>query len=1012
MSDNLHNSTHISYIGQLDGNESVCSNDDQDFKSKIPVHISKYREKVRNSLEPRIAVRKAIKRNNIVLQGLELPTVINLNPRSIYNKSEELKILIEQYNGDVICISESWERENFSLSQLLQLENYKVISNVKQREFVGGKPAIIINQEKYHIKDLCPDPITVPIGVEAVWALITHKDKNPRSKVKYIAIASIYYRGPKSTKKQELFDHIANTYHYLCSKYGNGIDFIIAGDTNRLNLSPILNLSPNLQQVVKVPTRLSPARILDPIITTLKKYYCEPVTKPPIEADQNKSGKPSDHLVVLFEPYTATLEIPPRVYKTVESRPINFEGLMKFSTWVENHNWVDLYKCQGVDKKAELLQNLLVEKYLECFPVKICKVSCEDKPWITSDIKKLDRKRKREFSKHHKSELWKKLDSKFVEKCKKAKDKYYSNIVSDLKESNPGQWHSKVKRMSGNHPEQSKNIQIDQLNGYSDKDQSNIIADHYAKISNQYDPVSEDDFPEFKNKQFCPPVIEPYQVYKAILSMNKKAAAAPGDIPMRLIYEFSVELATPLAHVYNECLIQGQYPDMYKSESVTPVPKFYPPEQLRDLRKISGLLNCAKLFDKLIGEYMIFDMAPKRDPAQYGNEKKLSIQHYVIKMLHRILTAVDRNNQSEAFAVIIGLVDWSQAFDRQCHIQGIQSFLDNGVRKSLIPILISYFQNRRMKVKWNGKESESKPVNGGGAQGGLLGILEYLSQSNDCASFLSEKDRYKFIDDLSILELINLVSIGLSSYNLKQQVPSDIQASNMYIPPINMQTQKSLDKICDWTKKKKMLINPEKTKYMIVNFTKNYQFSTRLNLEGKLIQQINQTRLLGIIVDDSLTWQSNTNHIVKQAYKRMTILQNLFKFSVPLEDLIMIYILYIRSVVENSAVVWHSSLTQGQVLEIERIQKVALRIILKNDYISYENALEITSLPTLSERRLHLCKKFAEKCTRNPKTSDIFPLNSQGYNTRNPEKYQVTYANTSRLARSSIPFMQKLLNAQ
>ena len=115
---------------------------------------------------------------------------------------------------------------------------------------------------------------------------------------------------------------------------------------------------------------------------------------------------------------------------------------------------------------------------------------------------------------------------------------------------------------------------------------------------------------------------------------------------------------------------------------------------------------------------------------------------------------------------------------------------------------------------------------------------------------------------------------------------------------------------------------------------------------------------------------------------------------------------------ENSAVVWHSSLTQGQVLEIERVQKVALRIILKSDYISYENALETTSLPTLSDRRLHLCKTFAKKCTKNPKTSDMFPLNSISYNTRNPEKYQVTYANTTRLANSSIPFMQKLLNAQ
>ena len=171
-------------------------------------------------------------------------------------------------------------------------------------------------------------------------------------------------------------------------------------------------------------------------------------------------------------------------------------------------------------------------------------------------------------------------------------------------------------------------------------------------------------------------------------------------------------------------------------------------------------------------------MAPKRDPSQYGNEKKISIQHYVIKMLHRILTAVDRNSQNEAYAVIVGLVDWSQAFDRQCHKLGIQSFIDNGVRHSLIPILINYFQNRRIKVKWNGEKSDCIKVNGGGAQGGLFGILEYLSQNNDCANFVSEKDRYKFIDDLSLLELINLVSIGISGYNCKQQVPSDIHYSN------------------------------------------------------------------------------------------------------------------------------------------------------------------------------------------------------------------------------------------
>ena len=226
-------------------------------------------------------------------------------------------MMLDQYSADIVCMSESWEKENQPLEELLDLPNYQIITNVKQRDFKGGTPAILVNRNKFIVKKLCPDPITVPIGVEAVWALVTPK-KPSCNKFKYIAICSVYYRGPKSTKKKELFDHIGETFHFLSSKYGSNIQFIIAGDTNRLNLSPILNLSPNFKQVVKIPTRLKPDAILDPIITTLWKYYQDPVTKPPINPNEGSNGKPSDHLIVLMEPLSSALDIKPRSYQFIQ----------------------------------------------------------------------------------------------------------------------------------------------------------------------------------------------------------------------------------------------------------------------------------------------------------------------------------------------------------------------------------------------------------------------------------------------------------------------------------------------------------------------------------------------------------------------------------------------------------------------------------------------------------------------------------------------------------------------
>ena len=90
------------------------------------------------------------------------------------------------------------------------------------------------------------------------------------------------------------------------------------------------------------------------------------------------------------------------------------------------------------------------------------------------------------------------------------------------------------------------------------------------------------------------------------------------------------------------------------------------------------------------------------------------------------------------------------------------------------------------------------------------------------------------------------------------------------------------------------------------------------------------------MISDDLTWKANTEHLTKKAYKRMSILTNLFKFSVPKHELVQIYILYIRSVVEQSRIVWHSSITKGESQDLERIQKVALRIILGDNYTSYE----------------------------------------------------------------------------
>ena len=107
-------------------------------------------------------------------------------------------------------------------------------------------------------------------------------------------------------------------------------------------------------------------------------------------------------------------------------------------------------------------------------------------------------------------------------------------------------------------------------------------------------------------------------------------------------------------------------------------------------------------------------------------------------MLDRILSALDVNVKGESVAVIASLIDWAKAFPRLDATLGIKSFIENGVRPSLIPIITSFFENRRMKVKWHGQLSSVRSLPGGGPMGSTFGILGYLSQSNDNADCVPE----------------------------------------------------------------------------------------------------------------------------------------------------------------------------------------------------------------------------------------------------------------------------------
>ena len=115
-----------------------------------------------------------------------------------------------------------------------------------------------------------------------------------------------------------------------------------------------------------------------------------------------------------------------------------------------------------------------------------------------------------------------------------------------------------------------------------------------------------------------------------------------------------------------------------------------------------------------------------------------------------------------------------------------------------------------------------------------------------------------------------------------------------------------------------------------------------------------------------------------------------------------------------SLVVWHSSLTKTNENDLERVQKSALKLILKDEYKDYKSALKLLAVDSLFERREKLSLKFAKKCLKNENFKKLFPHRKSSHvmEKRKTEKYLIGNINTESYKKSAIPSMLRLLNEE
>ena len=238
--------------------------------------------------------------------------------------------------------------------------------------------------------------------------------------------------------------------------------------------------------------------------------------------------------------------------------------------------------------------------------------------------------------------------------------------------------------------------------------------------------------------------------------------------------------------------------------------------------------------ENIIYDLLMNNFGHKIDSGQHGGRKGYSVLLYLVKLVDFVMSNLDKKKP-----VIMALIDFSKAYNRQCHNRIVSCFSDLGTPTYLLKIIASYLTNRKMAVRHKGNVSDTCDLPGGGPQGTNLGILIYLVNINSCGvpledienslknastrgevmhpvlplpppSITNDSARFKYIDDLSMCQSVNLSDVIPIDGQLDR--PLNYGDRTMHqLPTHKNQLQKQMDGIHKFCEIQNFRINEKKT---------------------------------------------------------------------------------------------------------------------------------------------------------------------------------------------------------
>ena len=175
---------------------------------------------------------------------------------------------------------------------------------------------------------------------------------------------------------------------------------------------------------------------------------------------------------------------------------------------------------------------------------------------------------------------------------------------------------------------------------------------------------------------------------------------------------------------------------------------------------------------------------------------------------------------------------------------------------TLLKIVRAFLQNRKMVVRYQGATSSVKNLPGAGPQGTLLELLLFLVLINDAGFQYQENnigERVTSRKNFKAANLLHLKKQLVSVPETDRPLPDCYHARTGYALPVeNSKVMKQLHETRNYAETNSMKINYKKTKVMVFDKCKKWDFMPELEVEGNRLELEEEMRILGLVVRSDL----------------------------------------------------------------------------------------------------------------------------------------------------------------